>query len=77
MNRRELLATKLFGVGVAAAALAPAIAQDGKTYCGPGPQTLNAAGTLLLLATAEHGADGLRQALAALAQQASAGCVND
>ncbi len=69
MNRREAL------VGVAAAALAaPAIAQEGKTYCGPGPQTLNAAGTLLLLATAEHGADGLRQAIAALAQQASPGC---
>ncbi len=72
MNRREAL------VGVAAVAIAaPAIAQEGKTYCGPGPQTLNAAGTLLLLAVAEHGAvEGTIKAFAALAQQASAGCSN-
>ena len=70
MNRRNLMT----GAGVVLAAVAaPAMAQ--KTPCpGPGPDTLSAAGSLLLFATAEHGADGLRQALAALAMQASGGC---
>lgn len=69
MNRREILA----GACVAAVAL-PVAAQDKGFECGPGPNTLNAAGTLLLLATAEHGSDGLRMAMMALAQQAGAGC---
>ena len=70
MNRRKLMT----GAGVAGLVLAaPAMAQ--KTPCpGPGPDTLSAAGSLLMFATAEHGADGLRQALAALAIQAGGGC---
>lgn len=67
-NRRDAL------TGIAAMAIAaPVAAQQEKQACaGPGPQTLNAAGTLLLLATAEHGAaDGLRMALEALAKQAA------
>lgn len=69
MKRRSILT----GAAVAGVALAaPAIAD--KACLGPGPDTLSAAGTLLLFAAAEHGADGLRQALAALAQQASGGC---
>jgi hypothetical protein len=81
MDKRQFL--KRLGVVTAGVAALPAgavvfqahsVIVDEVKYCGPGPQTLNAAGTLLLLATAEHGADGLRQALAALAQQASSGC---
>ena len=70
MNKRQFLG----GAALASVAVAlPAMAQ--KLPCpGPGPDTLSAAGSLLMFATAEHGADGLRQALAALAQQASGGC---
>ena len=70
MNRRNLMT----GAAVAGVVLAaPAMAQ--KAPCpGPGPDTLSAAGSLLLFAAAEHGADGLRQAMAALAAQASGGC---
>ena len=71
MNRRNLMT----GAGVAGVVLAaPAMAQTKALCPGPGPDTLSAAGSLLLFATAEHGADGLRQALAALAIQASGGC---
>lgn len=70
MNKREFLT----GASIALVAVAtPAMAQ--KTPCpGPGPDTLSAAGSALLFATAEHGADGLRQLLAAIAIQASGGC---
>ena len=69
MKRRDMLV----GACVAAAA-SPLAASSGFDCADPGPQTLSAAGTLLLLATAEHGSDGLRMAMLALAQQASPGC---
>lgn len=73
MNKRQFLGA--LGAASAALALTRTASADGLEPCpGPGPDTLSAAGTLLLLATAEHGADGLRQAIAALAMQASGGC---
>jgi len=70
MNRRDVMT----GAAIAAVTVvAPAIAQ--KTPCpGPSEATLNAAGSAYLVAYAEHGADGLRQLLAAIAIQASGGC---
>lgn len=64
MDRR----TAILGVA-AVTATTPAIAQSGKCG-GPGEQTLAAAGTLILLARAEHGEDWLRQAMAAVTIQA-------
>lgn len=61
MDRR----TAILGI----AATAPALAQSEKCS-GPGEQTLAAAGTLILLARAEHGDDWLRQAIAAVTIQA-------
>ena len=70
MNRRNLMT----GAAIAAVSVAaPAMAQ--KTPCpGPSEATLNAAGSAWLIAYSEHGADGLRQLLAAIAIQASGGC---
>ena len=71
MKKREFL---MSAAVIAALPLAAKAQQEKLNPCDPGPQTLNAAGQLLLLAQAEHGADGLRQALVAIAAQASPGC---
>lgn len=70
MNRRDVMT----GAAIAAVAVAaPAMAQ--KEPCpGPSAATLSAAGSAYLIAYSEHGADGLRQLLAAIAIQAAGGC---
>ena len=69
VGRRAALSACVLG-----ALALPVAAQESGKCPGPGVNTLEAAGTLLLFATAEHGADGLRMALAALVAQASPGC---